>query len=488
MSSEKPLFVVTQRRCVSCLLLLAVPIIFICIREIEYHEYDLTSTEQLPAAIIELPPNLANNHFQSQRSINLLNINANNKNNNNTVIIDTKSNDENSSNIDINLTNTSSSSSSFKSYRSYDDKVIAFKKFLNGTGKIIIIHQRKSGGTTLENWFNAINSQLRKDWDANHKIKWNSSVECREAYHFFHKILENNITWSFLIDPYSIYVTSMRHPITRILSQYEFEWRWGCQRCDYQHGVELYKYSQMTDWSFMSRSGKLDTKYIEDKQFKIKKYAVLDFNDWLNRLITFEIKNHNLGKPKHTMQSVRSMYINNYFLWISCCPNRWCSIQRDYIENNDKNKIIQCFHKSIQILKSFDIILITEWMNDLRSQLYVNQLFFNDTNIEHESHFIGMDRVNKPYPHSVTNRGKNYMISPENEEILYKLNNWDLKVYQYAKQVSFDRIHTVWNDVFDPKDDNAFNELLYNKKFQDLLNVTDDLQSVFSPYKELSYS
>ena len=127
-------------------------------------------------------------------------------------------------------------------------------------------------------------------------------------------------------------------------------------------------------------------------------------------------------------------------------------------------------------------------MNDIRTQIYVNNLFFNDSNIEHHRHFVGIDEVNKPYPHFVRNRGKNYMISPENEEILYKLNNWDLKIYQFAKQIVFKRVHTVWNDVFDPQDDDAFNELLYNKPFKDILNVIDEEKEPFSPYKELSYS
>ena len=160
----------------------------------------------------------------------------------------------------------------------------------------------------------------------------------------FHKIDFNNITWSFLYDRYSIYVTSIRHPITRILSQYEFEWRWGCQRCDYKHGLQRYKYSNMSDWSFMKRTGKLSQDLINDKQFKIKKYAAIDFNDWLHRLIKFEIENDKLGTRQHAMQSVRSMYINNYFLWISCCPNRWCNIERDYINIDDDDVMIRYYH------------------------------------------------------------------------------------------------------------------------------------------------
>lgn len=125
-----------------------------------------------------------------------------------------------------------------------------------------------------------------------------------------------------IADPLSIYVTSIRHPIDRILSQYEFEWRWGCQRCDYKDDMEHFGYSKMTDWSFMSRADRMEQGDANRKELHLRKYAVIDFNDWLHRLIRFEIENHDLGSPGHQMQSVRSMYISNYVR----CPRFFDSV------------------------------------------------------------------------------------------------------------------------------------------------------------------
>eukprot|EP01084_Bolivina_argentea_P177185 306454_1 len=231
MPSQKQVLV-TRKRCLLFILLLTIPIIFISIRELEFHPYDLTSTEELPLPIIELPPSLRK---LKQKSIHT-NITLNTSIHTYNITIPTNQNITHALN-NISLNNSSlltvntlhnTSKHSLKPYRTLQHKLIAFKRYLNGHGKIIIIHQRKSGGTTLENWFTEINKNLKQKWNSNHppSNQWNSTVEVREAYHFFHKIFENNLTWSFSTDPYSIYITSIRHPINRILSQYEFEWRW----------------------------------------------------------------------------------------------------------------------------------------------------------------------------------------------------------------------------------------------------------------------
>ena len=136
-------------------------------------------------------------------------------------------------------------------------------------------------------------------------------------------------------------------------------------------------------------------------------------------------------------------------------------------------------------------MLITEWLNDLRTQVYVNQLFFNATRLDAEGNYLGMKDVNKPYPHHVMDKGKNYMISPENEAILYRLNYWDLRAYEMAKSVSFGRVHTVWRGVFGEGNEtmtDRLNELVYDQDVETLLGVEDELDRVFVPYKHLSYS
>ena len=56
-----------------------------------------------------------------------------------------------------------------------------------------------------------------------------------EFYTFIHgkkkKNGQNLIDKVFTANPDAVYVVHFRHPIERIISQYQFEWRWGCYLC-----------------------------------------------------------------------------------------------------------------------------------------------------------------------------------------------------------------------------------------------------------------
>ncbi len=43
------------------------------------------------------------------------------------------------------------------------------------------------------------------------------------------------------------------------------------------------------------------------------------------------------------------------------------------------------------------MIYVTEYMNCLSSQVYSNELLFNEPHIEHNKNYIGIEEVNKPY-------------------------------------------------------------------------------------------
>ncbi len=65
-----------------------------------------------------------------------------------------------------------------------------------------------------------------------------------------------------------------------------------------------------------------------------------------------------------------------------------------------------------------------------------------------------------------------------------------MKVYQYAKIIAFERVRSVWKDVFEADGDDNFNELLYGKNVEELLDDGVELNHVlivFSPYNELLY-
>eukprot|EP01083_Nonionella_stella_P234540 825590_1 len=50
----------TSRQCLLLILLLAIPITLISIRELEHHDYDLSYSAQLPVTIIEVPSSSRN--------------------------------------------------------------------------------------------------------------------------------------------------------------------------------------------------------------------------------------------------------------------------------------------------------------------------------------------------------------------------------------------------------------------------------------------
>ena len=61
-------------------------------------------------------------------------------------------------------------------YRNQSTRRITWQKFQNGTGKIIIIHARKAGGTTMRSWFGRLRSSLL----LHHRVQ-NFKFECCET-------------------------------------------------------------------------------------------------------------------------------------------------------------------------------------------------------------------------------------------------------------------------------------------------------------------
>ena len=120
--------------------------------------------------------------------------------------------------------------SSLIPYRNASMMNIAWDKFRNGTGKLIHIHARKAGGSTIKRWMRTKYLDIFNAYFASKGLVWNSSREHYEMWTFAHKHgpLIDRI---FKDNPFAIYVVHFRDPIERIISQYQFEWRWGCGRC-----------------------------------------------------------------------------------------------------------------------------------------------------------------------------------------------------------------------------------------------------------------
>ncbi|ETO04998.1 hypothetical protein RFI_32398, partial [Reticulomyxa filosa] len=136
-------------------------------------------------------------------------------------------------------------------FRTKRDREIAFEKWRNGTGKIVLLHIHKAGGTTVRNYF-----KLMAKIDYKNLLFFSKKKKKRELQKFFIgkniwsmdekndetlQVIESftyihRFGYSFDLlkmiskNPHHIYVMTMREPISRILSQYQFEWRWGGQR------------------------------------------------------------------------------------------------------------------------------------------------------------------------------------------------------------------------------------------------------------------
>ena len=256
--------------------------------------------------------------------------------------------------------------------------------------------------------------------------------------HYWHKF-DTKLSKIIKDNPYSIFLACFRNPIERILSQYEFEWRWGCQNCNTKTDMTAYNYNELNEKNYNTHH-KDASKKIMASQYS--KYATIDFNDFLNRTIRFEINNQQMGK-QWKPQKLRHMYINNYYTWAFCCDTRWCNVNNNII--SDKNRFHKCLNDISNLIHSMDIILITEWLNDYRTQLFVNKLFVHDMDILNSDTWISMEKAKKPFPHSVTNKGRNYMISIETETLLHELNEMDLKVYNFIKNISYHNMISIWN-------------------------------------------
>lgn len=132
-----------------------------------------------------------------------------------------------------------------------------------------------------------------------------------------------------------------------------------------------------------------------------------------------------------------------FFRFDRCCDLKKCMIQNDFVRSG---RIEECFNEAVVILKSMDILLVGEWMNDIRTELYVNRLFFgNDT-----ANYVRMkDVFTRPTTmKGEQRRGSNLMIDAQVRKQLINQNEWDLRLFDYARRIVFERTTETkpWTD------------------------------------------
>eukprot|EP01083_Nonionella_stella_P095687 268696_1 len=365
---------------------------------------------------------------------------------------------------------------SIQPYFSQDNKRIAWQRFFNGTGHVILFHARKAAGTTFEMWIKRllhlpdfpwvkfikkrhIRHSNHIQWTRyiqQHRLHWNFTFDSFEAYSFFHGHNHQNRINAIMNDnPYAIYVMAFRHPIDRIVSQYEFEWRWGCFAC---HASNTALKQQSLEFNTFMSKIKIETGQLSNDtvhQMKQYKFSNVEMEDFLQRVNVFELNEKLAGSKGYRNKVSFGAYLNNYYLWMFCCDDMFCNIKKDF---EDAQRIKQCYNDAAAKIKSFDIVMVSEWMNDLRTRLYVNQMIFNRfVALNSYQHELFVDMVPVPYRHYVTDRGANQMINKQARDMLLEWNRWDLKLYQFVKRMVFQRVHKIWTP-FDTR-------LLYNQTF-----------------------
>ena len=308
----------------------------------------------------------------------------------------------------------------------------------------------------MKSWISSIHKSL-----SNTLTNWTVQVQREEFYTYKHKGGVNRIEELMDQYPNALFAVALRDPVERIISNYNFEWQWGCTRCsvqsDYVHHEEDPDdpYRTMTARDFMKWDPKWDKQVDHEpargeqaQEFKVK-FGNIEIGDFLRRVQHFEF-DHRDESGRVQFKIAYSDYINNYYLWMFCCDSIHCNIiERDFVATD---RIKDCLLHSKRMLMSFDIALVSEWINDVRTQLYVNRMFIGQfANISLEDRFsdlyVGMDKgFKKPNRKpTFTKRSTNNMIRNKDYQQLMEWNRWDIEFYQFLKRLASFREHTVWN-------------------------------------------
>jgi Sulfotransferase family len=253
-----------------------------------------------------------------------------------------------------------------------------------GYGGVYFKHFRKAGGTTLYHSFRE-NQCLRRQ----------IPVYASE-FPFF-----NTDTFNVLNS--TVFVTTLRHPIDRILSMYWFEGRWPrtChQAC-------------------------------ENNKTKDDSTKVADLHEWIDAI--HDQKKHSEYKYVRHNGCGQWVSVENYYtrmlLGVDRAKNR-VAAQSTLHKRGFRNVTLTLRHleRAKQILASFDVVVIQEEMMKPSNK---TQMFFEITGYgENPPRKFGVERKG-------AERAK-YFVPPSNATLdrLHQWNAFDIQLYEYAVQLS----------------------------------------------------
>jgi len=326
-------------------------------------------------------------------------------------------------------------------FRNTTERINAFERIRKGIGEVILIHTRKAAGSTIKYWLSRMLRYM------NNHYTDTVGTDFRECWPRFHLIQHGTLTTQIMNKntKQSVWVISLRHPLDRILSQYDFEWRWL-----YAYGTfydelsfDEHSFDELNYWQHIENKN-------ESEMRRIAKYkwSGISLQEWLHRVNVTElhkIRRSNATKEKRNPRVTNHMYLDNYYLWIFCCDTNLCNIYNDFIKTG---KIWECLVNAMELLLNFDIIIITEWMNDMRPHLFVNKLFWGKVDWSVQNRYT-QNRINRgSIKDHVANRGKASMVRSEIIDALRELNRWDLIFYNFAKHIAYHRMHFTENEFY----------------------------------------
>lgn len=117
---------------------------------------------------------------------------------------------------------------------------------------------------------------------------------------------------------------------------------------------------------------KVDDKHRVDAADTKSKFANLELADFLDRVERFELNDLDAARLPVDGKHVRSFasYVSDYYLWMFCCHRKFCSIRKHFERTG---RVEQCLESALRRLMAFDVVLIAEWLDDARTQSYLNR-------------------------------------------------------------------------------------------------------------------
>lgn len=299
--------------------------------------------------------------------------------------------------------------------RDESTKIISQACVRSGYGGVYLKHFRKAGGTSLMTGLQEAGICVRRQ---------PQTPFFGNEYPYF-----NNRT--FVALGTSVFITSMRHPIDRILSMYWFEGRWP-RTC-----------------------GKL----CEDKKLKNNDTKVADLDEWIEA-IHDQSNREKLNYRRHTScgqwMSVDNYYIRTLLGIDSAVTPKERKSTKNGMGFFNKTITREHLHRAKEILASFDLVMIQEQMKSKDTSMV--EMFYSIT---------GMRTEKKEIPHS---RGASQKELEERENTpssryaIDRLREWnalDIELYNYAVVLSKQSVdwwvasgkkeqENVMNNAFNP--------------------------------------